>query len=98
MNFLMIFPLPAQWVPFALMIMQYLSGGSILGSLIGIASGHIVFYLLYILPVIIGREVLKTPAFLSRWLDDPLPGQVPEPQRPNGQRGFPQGQGRRIGD
>jgi hypothetical protein len=68
-HFLMFIPLRLQWLPFAEMVIMLLQGGSIAPGVVGMIAGHTVFFLMYILPLEIGRPVLKTPRILARWLD-----------------------------
>lgn len=91
----MIIPVPAAYLPFVNIVFAVLQGGSIIPDVIGIISGHIVFYTLFILPVEMNKPFLKCPKFLVDWLDDngfPNPQDVQRPQNPMA------GRGRRIGD
>jgi hypothetical protein len=101
-NFMMFLTIPVQWLPFATLALHFIAGGGIIPSVIGILSGHLVFYVLFILPVIRKKEILKTPAFLTRLLDGPAPDAGPQQNADRGQDprrgGFAQGQGRRLGD
>ncbi|KAH0788041.1 Derlin-1 [Histomonas meleagridis] len=69
-NLMMVIPINVQWLPFTSLLIDLLNNMSMLPDLIGLASGHIIFYLLFVLPVLIKRPLLKTPTFLSRLLDD----------------------------
>jgi hypothetical protein len=51
-------------VPFALLILSVVTGGDILSDIIGIASGHLYFYLKDMAPLHHGMDLLKTPQFL----------------------------------
>jgi Derlin-2/3 len=62
-------PVPMRWLPFVNIGIAYLQAQSILPSVIGIIAGHTVFFLLYILPVALGRPILQTPPILVRLLD-----------------------------
>jgi Derlin-2/3 len=64
---MMVIPLPIQLFPFAEIILDIVSKVSLRGSLIGFFAGHAAFYLLFLLPVLMGREILKTPDILKRW-------------------------------
>ena len=91
----MIIPIPAQYLPFVYIFLEVSQGQSIIPTIIGIVSGHIVFYTLFILPVEIGRPVLKCPQILVDLLDENqviMPQEVQRPQNPMN------GRGRRIGD
>ena len=67
--YVMMFPVPAQWAPFINIIMAVAGGQHPIVSIIGILTGHIVFYLLYVLPVITDTPIFKTPRILVRYLD-----------------------------
>ena len=69
MMFMMIIPLPIQYVPFVSLIMSIVSQQSIIPNLIGLFCGHFIFYLLFILPILIKKPILKAPKFLSRLID-----------------------------
>ena len=91
----MIIPIPVAYLPFVGIVFAVIQNASIIPNVIGILSGHIVFYILFILPVEMGRPFLKCPKFLVDWLDDegfPMPEEVQRPQNPMA------GRGRRIGD
>lgn len=91
----MILPIPVAYLPFVGIVFAVIQNASIIPNVIGILSGHIVFYILFILPVEMGRPFLKCPKFLVDWLDDngfPMPEEVQRPQNPMA------GRGRRIGD
>jgi len=66
---MMMFPLPIQYVPFVSMIVSFVSNQSILPNLIGLVCGHITLSLLFIIPVITKRPLLKAPRFLSSLID-----------------------------
>jgi Derlin-2/3 len=91
-QFFMIIPLPIKWLPIADLLLGYLQGQSFVPGVIGIIAGHTVFFLLYILPVELGRPLLQTPPILSRLLD------VEAPAGPGAERGGGfRGGGRRLG-
>jgi Derlin-2/3 len=90
-NFLMIFTIPIQYYPFLQLLMPLLMGGSIIPGLIGIVAGHLVFYLLFVLPLLIQRPILRTPRALVRACGEEE-GQQPQEQARYG------GQGRRLMD
>ncbi|KAI9479502.1 Der1-like family-domain-containing protein [Zychaea mexicana] len=57
----------AQYLPWVLVGYSYLTpGGSVVGSLVGIAAAHIYYYLTTTYPSQGGRRYLSTPAFLQR--------------------------------
>ncbi len=57
------------YLPWAMLLLSVLIGGSILSDLIGIVTGHIYYFLKDLAPVLYGWDVLKTPQFLINWLD-----------------------------
>jgi len=56
-------------LPWAMMLLSVIIGGSIVSNLVGIATGHIFYFLKDLAPVMYGWDVLKTPFFLQNWLD-----------------------------
>ncbi|KAL0483302.1 derlin-2/3 [Acrasis kona] len=98
--------IPARYFPWALMGLHVLMGGSPIGDLIGIVSGHIYHYLDDYYPRYYGTRVLKTPQFLySIFPPTRMNGAVhgfggpqqrnPQPQQPAGRNW---GAGRRLAD
>lgn len=59
----------AAYLPFALVGLEILQGGSIWSSLIGIAAGHLYFYLKDILPVSHRKDFLRTPLWALRFVN-----------------------------
>jgi Derlin-2/3 len=77
-----------------------LIGQSVLPELIGIAAGHLYYYLSDIYPLQTGRRLVATPNFVKTLLSDmgvrgPLGGAAPAVQR---ERAPFQGRGRRLAD
>lgn len=93
-NLFMIIPVRVAYLPFVHLLLAVLQGGSMIPALIGIISGHLTFYLLFILPVEINRPILKCPECLVDWIDRRglANGGNPRPQDPL------RGRGRRIGN
>jgi hypothetical protein len=59
--------LPMQYFPFAMLLFRYYyNDQSLRSAVVGLMVGHIVFYILFVLPVIINRPILKTPRILKR--------------------------------
>lgn len=50
--------------------MSILTGGDLLGNIVGLISGHIYYYLKDIVPVTFGKDLLITPNFMKRYLDN----------------------------
>jgi hypothetical protein len=48
-----------------------ITGGDLLGDIMGIAAGHIYYYLCDIVPVTFRKNFLFTPGFVRRYLDNP---------------------------
>ncbi len=51
-------------LPFALLGLSVVTGGDIIGDIIGIVSGHVFYYLKDIAPLVHRLDILKTPHFL----------------------------------
>jgi Derlin-2/3 len=60
------FPVEKENLPWALLLMSVLTGGSPFDDLIGIAVGHTYIFLKMTLPNSHGYDLLKTPSFLQR--------------------------------
>jgi uncharacterized membrane protein YgcG len=59
-------------LPWAMLLLSVVIGGSVVSDLVGIATGHIYYFLKDLAPVMYGWDVLKTPLFLSNWIDRPI--------------------------
>jgi len=51
--------------------LSVLTGGDLLGDIVGIIAGHIYYYLKDIVPVTFKKDYLITPNFVKRYLDNP---------------------------
>jgi len=58
------FPIKATYLPFAYLAMTVFMGQGYMDMLHGIAIGHLYYFLVDIVPVVYGRDILHTPAFL----------------------------------
>jgi len=58
-------------LPWAMLLLSVVTGGSIISDLVGIATGHIFYFLKDLTPVMYGWDIFKTPQFLVNWLDKP---------------------------
>lgn len=84
-------PVPAIYLPFAYVALTMFMGNPIHFMLHGIAIGHIYYFLVDVVPVVYGKDVLHTPQFLIDWFGvgeyvPPIAGaaeQAPPPQRGN---------------
>jgi Derlin-2/3 len=68
--------LPMQYFPLAMVALMLYYGQSLRSTILGLIVGHIVFYLLFVLPVIINRPILKTPRILKRLFSEIAPRQA----------------------
>lgn len=68
------FKIKGYQFPFALMCFQLLMGGSIWGDLLGLASGHIFYFLKEVVKKEYGMDILKTPVFLHRLMESYVAG------------------------
>lgn len=57
-------PLKALWLPFALLALTLLMGNPYFDVLHGIAVGHAYYFLVDVVPLVYGKDVLHTPQFL----------------------------------
>ena len=60
------FPVQSGNLPWALLVMSILTGGSPFDDLIGIAAGHTYIFLKMTLPVSHGYDLLKTPKWVEK--------------------------------
>jgi len=58
------FPIPALWLPFALLALNTFIGGSIADIVHGIVIGHLYYFLVDVVPLMYGKDYLHTPQFL----------------------------------
>ena len=66
-----------SFLPWVLLLMNLTMGGDILGDLVGIATGHLYYFVKDIVPIKYEYDILKTPEFLIRLIDKPKPQFVP---------------------
>lgn len=69
-----------MYLPFGFLALSVLTGGDLIGDIIGIAAGHCYYYLKDVVPITFRKDFLVTPNFIRKYLDNI--GQ-PEPQRTN---------------
>jgi Derlin-2/3 len=62
------FTIKGYQFPFALVFFQLLIGGNIWTDLLGLASGHIYYFLKEVVPQEYGPTLIKTPAFLTNFM------------------------------
>jgi len=58
------FPIPALWLPFALLVLKVFMGAPFTDLIQGLVVGHLYYYLVDIVPLIYGKDFLHTPQFL----------------------------------
>ena len=58
------FPVPAQYLPFAHLMLRLFMGGQVWDMLHGMAVAHLYYFLADVVPQVQGREILHTPQFL----------------------------------
>jgi len=68
------FKIKGYQFPFALIFFQLLMGGNIWGDLLGLASGHIFYFLKEVCKKEYGMEFLRTPSFLNRFMEPYVAG------------------------
>lgn len=57
-------PVPAQYLPFAHLVLRLFMGGQVFDMLHGMGVAHLYYFLADVVPQVQGREVLHTPQFL----------------------------------
>jgi Derlin-2/3 len=63
--------------PFALVFFQLLIGGNIWVDLLGLAAGHIYYFIKEVVPQEYGKTLIKTPAFLTNFMRNYSSGNAP---------------------
>merc|ERR1719203_1019498 len=85
------FPIKALWLPFAYLALTVLMGNPFWDVVHGIAVGHLYYYLVDVVPLVYGKDVLQTPRFLIDYFGTghyvPTPTAPPQQQANRG--GFP---------
>lgn len=56
-----------KYLPFGFLVFSVLTGGDLVGDIIGIIGGHIYYYLKDVVPITFRRDFLKTPKFMMRF-------------------------------
>jgi Derlin-2/3 len=69
MTFLLGIQFKSQWFPWVLVAFTVLTGGDPRMELMGIAAGHIYFFLNDMYPRVYGRTLISTPQFMCVHLD-----------------------------
>lgn len=94
-SFFGLFTFQAPYLPWLLILLSVLFGGSVMVDLVGIAVGHVYYFLEDVFPSKPGGfKILKTPTFLGRLCDGPQGDTeyIPPPEERPG--GFAWGEGR----
>lgn len=86
------FTIKGYQFPFALVFFQLLIGGNIWADLLGLASGHIYYFVKEVVPQEYGHTLIKTPAFLQNFMQKYASGGG-APAAPAGGGGFGGGGG-----
>mmetsp|Transcript_38064 Transcript_38064/g.72966 ORF Transcript_38064/g.72966 Transcript_38064/m.72966 type:complete len:244 (-) Transcript_38064:345-1076(-) len=100
-NLMGIFQLKAFWLPWALMMLTVLMGGSPMADLMGILVGHLYYFLTVLHPRAGGGDYVKTPQFLTQFINNTYGGYGFVNSNYQPPRAAPrafQGRGRRLGD
>jgi hypothetical protein len=75
-----------MYLPFVLLIWNFLMGGSWELPVMGIVVGHVVYYMEIQYPAMYGRKLIATPKFIENWFPNPtgvhdVNGPAPQPTR-----------------
>lgn len=81
------FSIKGYQFPFALVAFQLLMGGNVWMDLMGLASGHIYYFLAEVVPAEYGRTLIKTPGFLTSLMLKATSGTNTGPARSAGAAG-----------
>ncbi|KAK9814204.1 hypothetical protein WJX72_002204 [[Myrmecia] bisecta] len=63
-----LFNVQAFYLPFCFLGLNVMLGGNWVADLLGILAGHLYYFLKVLHPAAGGQDLLKTPAFLTRWV------------------------------
>jgi len=91
------FTIKGYQFPFALMGFQLLMGGNIWMDLLGLASGHIYYFLKEVVPTEYGPNLITTPGFLINFMRKATATGAPAFGRPGGVSGLGGGGGANPG-
>ena len=58
-----------KYLPFGFLALSIITGGDLLGDIMGIAAGHCYYYLKDVVPINFRKDVLITPRFVERYFD-----------------------------
>lgn len=58
------FPIPAIYLPFAYLALTVFMGNPYMDMLHGLATGHFYYFMVDVIPVVYGKDVVRTPQFL----------------------------------
>jgi len=89
------FRVPQWQLPFALMLVTILMGGSPMDHLLGILVGHIFHFLSDVVPQVYRKTLLRTPDFLYNFFERRA---GVDAARPAAQQGWMRGSGHRLAD
>eukprot|EP01104_Vermistella_antarctica_P004734 TRINITY_DN15160_c0_g1_i1.p1 TRINITY_DN15160_c0_g1~~TRINITY_DN15160_c0_g1_i1.p1 ORF type:complete len:217 (+),score=41.42 TRINITY_DN15160_c0_g1_i1:322-972(+) len=70
MSFLGLFTFTAPYLPWVILIFSLLLGQPLIEDLLGIAVGHIYYFLADVYPDVTGRRIMRTPGFIKSLFDD----------------------------
>lgn len=82
MSFLGVINFTAPYLPWVLLVFALLLGASPVMDLLGLAAGHIYYFLEYEYPRIRGVRLLNTPTFMLALFQEAEPEVEPEPMTP----------------
>jgi Derlin-2/3 len=92
----------AFYLPWGMMALEALMGGSVVPDLLGVVVGHLYYFLTVLQPRAGGPRLVKTPNFVSRLCASafgaaPAPGTADAPRAPTRNAAWGRGRGRRLG-
>ena len=56
----------SEMLPFAMLLLSVITAGDVFSDLIGIAVGHLFFFIRHVMPETHGKHFLKTPMWLEK--------------------------------
>ncbi len=94
------FPMAAIYLPFAYLALTVFMGNPYMDMIHGIVVGHLYYFLVDVVPLVYGKDILRTPQFLIDFfgIGEYRPRQAPVNPAPAGNRaGLGQALGRNAG-
>lgn len=91
------FQVKGYQLPFVLIFLSMLMGGDIWKDIVGLAAGHVYYFLKDVLPTVYHVDSMRTPRFFSKLVEKATNVTPTGPAAPHAPRDAVWGQGQRLG-